>query len=81
MDALLEKRKLIIIEFLADLQDEKIILQIENLLKPSTDFWDELSDAEKSSIERGISQFKQGQKQEYKDFLQTYFEKKNSHLG
>jgi len=31
--------------YLADTQDEALILQIENLLKPTSDIWDELTDA------------------------------------
>lgn len=38
MQVSLESRKLSIIEYLAEIQDESIIQQIENLLKPNIDF-------------------------------------------
>ena len=56
MGVSLEARKLNILEHLAEIEDEAILLQIENLLQPKVDFWDELSEAEKASIQRGMEQ-------------------------
>lgn len=65
----IENRKLSIIEYLAELQDEGIIQQIENILKPKIDFWDELSQKEKDSIQKGIEDLDQGKRTEFKSFI------------
>ena len=65
----LELRKLSIIEYLAELQDEVVIQQIENLLKPRSDFWEELSSNEKAIIKKGIEDLNQGNKIEFKKFM------------
>ncbi len=68
----LEARKLTIIEYLAELQDEGIIQQIENLLKPRHDFWDDLTEAEKTSISKGIENLDEGKRIEFSDFIAKY---------
>jgi len=68
----IEARKLSIIEYLADLQDEGILQQIENLLKPRNDFWDELSDTEKSIIVKGIESLDQGKRIPFSEFIKRY---------
>lgn len=72
MNATLEARKLSIIEYLAEMEDEAVIQQIEALLKPSVDFWDELTEAQKVSIQRGLEQLKNGQRVEYQAFIAKY---------
>lgn len=62
MGLTLEARKLSILEYLAELEDEAIIMQIENLLKPKVDFWDELTEEQKASIRRGEKDFEEGRK-------------------
>ena len=49
-----EKQK--IIDWIAGLSDESIIYKIKLLKEQekNTDWWDEISDAEKASIKRGI---------------------------
>ncbi len=71
MTADLEARKLSIIEYLTELDNESIIQQIENLLKPSVDFWDVLKQGEKESIQRGISQLNEGERVSYEKYLST----------
>lgn len=68
----LEARKLAIMEQLADNNDEAVILQIENLLKPNVDFWDELSEQEKATIKKGIQELDNGQRIDFKQFIQKY---------
>jgi len=68
----LEARKLQIIEQLAELEDEHILLQIENLLNPKIDIWDELDESGKESIQRGIEQLDEGQRLLYQDFIAKY---------
>jgi hypothetical protein len=68
----LEARKLSIIEYLADLQDEGVLQQIENIIKPKIDFWDELNEHEKDNIKKGIEQLDNGQRTEFKQFIQQF---------
>ena len=72
MTANLEARKLSIMEYLAELKDESVLSQIENLLKPKVDFWDELTDAQKSGIQKGIEQLNNGDKVAYEDFIAKF---------
>ena len=65
----LESRKLSIIEYLAELQDESILQQIENLLKPKIDFWDELSEGQQAIIKKGLEDLERGDRTSFKDFL------------
>ena len=67
-----ELRKRAILEHLAEIQDEAILLQIENLLKPSLDIWDELSEAQKAAIHDGIDALRKGKKIDYEDFMAKY---------
>lgn len=69
MNASIEARKLSIIEYLAELEDENIIRQIENLLKPRIDFWDELNDHEKSLIKQGLKDLEQGKRIDFQKFM------------
>ena len=78
MNQTLEHRKLSIVESLAEVQDESIIRQIENLISPSVDFWDDLSEKEKNLITQGLQQLKQGKRMEYSAFLRNYFEVKRT---
>lgn len=70
----LEARKLAIMEQLAENNDEAVILQIENLLKPKVDFWDELSDQDKTTIKKGIQELDEGQRIDFKQFMDRYKE-------
>ena len=65
MTSVVEQRKLVVMDHLSELEDEHILQQIENLLLPSSDFWEELNTYEKGKIERGLSQAHNG---EYIDF-------------
>lgn len=53
MNAMLEHRKGSIVVCLAETQDEAVILQVENLLKPAMDIWDELTESQKVAIRLG----------------------------
>ncbi len=68
MNVSIESRKLSIIEHLAEVEDEAVIRQIENLLKPRTDFWDELSDREKAIIKQGLNDLEQGKRIDFQAF-------------
>ena len=68
----MEARKLSIVEHLADLQDESILLQIENLIKPNVDFWDELSEQEKELIKKGIQDHEEGKRISYEKLMSKW---------
>ena len=72
----IEARKLSIIEYLAELQDEGVIQQIENIIKPKLDFWDQLPINEKNIILKGIEDLNQNKKTEFNQFIAKY--RKNS---
>ena len=65
----MEARKLNIIEYLAKLQNEAILIQIENLIAPQTDFWEDLSDDEKTLIKKGMEQHDEGKRISFDDFV------------
>ena len=71
MNVNIESRKLSIIEHLAEVEDEGVIQQIENLLKPRTDFWDELSDREKAIIKQGLNDLEQGKRVDFQEFMKN----------
>ncbi|MEO6759642.1 MAG: hypothetical protein ABIO24_09330 [Saprospiraceae bacterium] len=70
MAATIEARKLHILEYLAEVQDEAVIHQIENLLFPKRDWWLDLSEREQHTILNGAKQAKEGKKVEFKALLQ-----------
>ena len=72
MNATLEHRKRSIVTYLAETQDEAIVLQIENLLKPAVDIWDELNESRKEAIRTGVQQLREGKNIDYKDFISNY---------
>lgn len=72
MNATLEARKLSIVEHLAEINDESVILQIEALLKPTVDFWDELTEAQKVQILLGLEQLNKGQKAPYQAIISRF---------
>ena len=75
MNASLETRKRSLIEYLAETQDESIIAQIENLLKPSIDIWDELTEKQKAAIRLGQQQLREGKRIDFKLFRVQYRQK------
>lgn len=68
MNLILEKRKLSIIEYLADLQDESVLLQIENLLKPTNPVI-EITDSDERYIKKGLGQLQEGKRVALQDFI------------
>ncbi len=72
----LEARKLSIIEYLAELQDEGVLQQIENLLKPKFDFWEELSEEQKNIIKKGAQDLEEGKRIEFNQFIAKYTKNK-----
>lgn len=65
----LEARKLELRDLLAEVDNEGIILQLEMILKPQKDFWDELSEDDKASIEKGLEQLARGERIPYEEVI------------
>ena len=72
MNLSIEERKLLIVERLAEMVDEGIILQIENLLQPRVDIWDELNDEEKEVIRKGAKDLDEGRRIPFQALLDQY---------
>lgn len=69
MATTLEARKLHILEHLAEVHDEAVIHQIEDLLFPKRDWWLDLGEREQQIILNGAKQAKEGKKVEFKALL------------
>jgi hypothetical protein len=57
---------------LAELEDEHVIQQIENLLQPAHDFGNDLSSNEKKKIERGLQQAENGDVIDFEAFINNF---------
>ena len=70
----LDSEKLKIIDWIANTKDESIIARIKLLKDHSkeTDWWDEISDAEKASIERGLEDIKAGRVIDHSEVKKLY---------
>ena len=69
MSVNLESRKLRIVDYLVNLDDEAIVLQIENLLFPHGDWWDTLTEKDIEAIQAGFAQAEKGQVIDFKLFM------------
>jgi predicted transcriptional regulator len=70
----LDSEKVKIINWIASLTDESMIVKIK-LLKDyptETDWWDEISEAEKASIERGLEDIKAGRVIDHSEVKKLY---------
>ena len=74
MTSNLEARKLSVIDYLADLNDEALLSQIENLIKPQADFWDEMTENQRASVLRGLNQVENGEHIAFQDFMNRYLQ-------
>ncbi len=64
-------KKLLLIEWLLKLQDERMLGRIEDL-KEQSDFWSELSTEQKARIERGIQDLNDGKKTPYEEIIASH---------
>jgi len=67
----MESRKLNIIEYLTQLNDESLLLQIENLIQSDHDFWKDFSEDDKEKIRKGIQQHEEGDRIEFDKFIKN----------
>ena len=70
----LDSEKLKIIDWITNLKDESIIARIRLLKDHSkeTDWWDEISDSEKASIERGLADAEAGRVVPHEEVRKKY---------
>ncbi|MBE0570856.1 MAG: hypothetical protein IH618_04860 [Ignavibacteriaceae bacterium] len=70
----LDNEKLKIINWIANLSDESIIYKIKLLREQekNTDWWDEISEAEKASIKRGLEDAKAGRVVPHEEVRKKY---------
>jgi hypothetical protein len=72
----LQERKLQIIDSVIRTSDTKIIEKLEKIISAEIDFWDELTEEQQASIDRGIKELNEGKgipwekvKKKYKKWL------------
>ena len=75
----IQNEKLKLMEWLSSLTDQSIIEKIkmfkENFTS-GTDWWETISDAERKSIERGLSDIEEGRTESHADVMKKYGRKK-----
>ncbi|MGE4287373.1 MAG: hypothetical protein AB7E36_01700 [Salinivirgaceae bacterium] len=57
----IETRKINLIHWITRLTDEEVLKQIENLKNKDADWWDELPESVRNSVEKGIEQADNGE--------------------
>jgi len=72
IDINIQNKKLELIQWVSTLEDLSIINKIFELKKEKTDWWNEISDAEKKSIEKGLEDADAGRVVSHEDFLKSY---------
>ena len=73
MDANTQNKKIELIQWLSTLNDISIIEKIMKLRESEkSDWWNEISDAEKRSIEKGIQDVKSGKVKTHTDIKKSY---------
>ncbi len=60
IDLNIQNKKLELINWLSSLEDLSVINKIFDIKKEKTDWWDEISAAEKESIEKGLKDADEG---------------------
>lgn len=67
----IQTKKYMLIEWITNINDQKLI---DNLFKfvDETNWWDEISDAEKESIERGLKDLQEGKFVEHSEAKKLY---------
>ena len=68
----IQAKKLDLIQWLIQLNDELLLKKIEALQAEDVDFWNELSESQKQEIRKGIAELDAGQKHEYEQVISKY---------
>ncbi len=73
MEMNIQNAKIDLIQWLTTVEDKSLIQQILELRKSQTnDWWDEISDLEKSSIEKGIADAENGKVAPHSEARKVY---------
>lgn len=65
-------KKLDLIQWLIQLNDERLLKKIEALQTEDNDFWNALSEQQKQEIKKGIAELDAGQKHEYEHVISKF---------
>jgi hypothetical protein len=68
----IETRKMNIISWVTHLNNEDILSEIERLKEAELDWWDLISDDEKSEIEQGLSDIENGSTKTHEKVMSKY---------
>lgn len=68
----IETRKISLISWITHLNDENILSKIESLQNTETDWWDLISDEEKSEVEQGLADIKRGETKPHNEVMSKY---------
>lgn len=68
----IETRKVSIISWITNLNDEKILTKIESIQKTEGDWWDLISKEEKLEIEQGIDEIERGETKPHDEVMSKY---------
>jgi len=71
----LKAEKLELIQWLAQLTDENIIAKIRNLRNEKTDWWDQIADEERISIQEGLEELERGEGVSHEEVLKKVRDK------
>ena len=65
-------RKIDLISWISNLQDEKTLSRIETIKKEEPDWWDTISDEERAEIEEGLAQLDRGESIPHEQVMAKY---------
>ena len=65
-------KKLDLIQWLIQLNDEHLLNKIQALQAEDVDFWNELSEPQRQEIKKGLAELEAGQKHDYESIVTKY---------
>ncbi len=68
----IETRKVNVISWITHLSDEEILSKIESLQNNEPDWWDLISNEEKSEIEQGLAEIERGETKSHEEVMSKY---------
>ena len=68
----IQTKKLDLIQWLIQLNDERLLKKIEILQAEDLDFWNGLSEHQRQEIIKGIAELDAGQKNDYEQVISRY---------
>jgi hypothetical protein len=68
----IQAKKLNLIQWLIQLNDENLLNKIQALQTEDIDFWNELSDSQKQEINKGLVELDAGQRHDYESVISKY---------